>query len=59
MLHTCINLAFIGQAVSEKIFEHYGNIHIYSREVGVADQPLESNFSHSNAWASYVDLAIK
>ena len=28
------NLALIGQAVSEKIFEYYGDIHVYCPGVG-------------------------
>ena len=32
------NLALIGQAVSEKIFEYYGDIHVYCPGVGT-DQP--------------------
>ena len=41
------NLAFICQAVSGgKIFEYYGNIHIYCPGVG-ADEPLGSIFLES------------
>ena len=37
----------IGQAVSEKMFEYYGNIHVYCPGVGVYE-PLGSNcFSES------------
>ena len=42
MLH--INLALIGQPVSEEMmFEYYGYIHVYCPGVG-ADEPLGSNF---------------
>ena len=42
MLH--INLALIGEAVSEKkLFEYYGHIHVYSLEA-VVDNPLGINF---------------
>ena len=80
-------LALIGQSVTEKkIFDYYGNIHVYFPGVG-EDQPLGSNvfhnhkssvnspipfkffsandiliidkFPHSNAWATYVDIAVK
>ena len=37
-----INLALIGQAVSEKMFENNGYIHVYSPGAG-ADNPLVSN----------------
>ena len=37
------NLALIGQGVSEKIFEYYGNIHVNCPGVG-AYQPLGSIF---------------
>ena len=77
-------MALIGQVVSEKMFEYYGNIHVCCPGVG-ANEPLgpfffsESlifshtthilqdfhlkllikSFPHSNALATYVDLAIK
>ena len=39
-----INLALFRQAVSEeKMFEYYGNIHVYCPGVG-ADEPLGSTF---------------
>ena len=42
MLH--INFALIGQAVSEeKMFEYYGDIHVYCPGVG-AEEPLVPNF---------------
>ena len=42
MLH--IDLTLIGQVVSEeKMFEYYGNIHVYCPGVG-ADEPLGSIF---------------
>ena len=34
-------MALIGQAVSEKMFEYYGQIHVYSPGAG-ADNPLGS-----------------
>ena len=38
-----LNMALINQAVSEKkMFEYYGNIHLFCPEVG-ADEPLGSN----------------
>ena len=78
-------MALIGQVVSEeKMFEYYGNIHVYCPGVG-AYELLGSNFfseslifsqsahflqdfhfkrhfksfPHSNALATYVDLAVK
>ena len=45
MLH--IKLALIGQVVSEeKMFEYYGNIHVYCPGVG-AYEPLGPFFSES------------
>ena len=43
--HRCFisNLALIGQAVSEKIFEYNGDVHVHWPRVG-ADQLLRSNF---------------
>ena len=41
MLH--INLALIGQVVSEKINEYYGDIHVYCPGLG-AYEPLASIF---------------
>ena len=40
------NLALIGMAVSEKMFEYHGNIHIYCPGVAV-DKPNGSFFSES------------
>ena len=41
------NLAFIGQAVSEKkFFEHYGDIHVYCPRVGTS--PLGPFFFFQN-----------
>ena len=46
MLH--IKLALTGQAVSEKMFEYYGNLHVHVCCLGVgADVPLVS-FSFQN-----------
>ena len=43
LIYTCFisNLALNGQAVSEKIFEYYGDIHVYCPGMG-ADQALGS-----------------
>ena len=41
-----LNLALIGQAVSEQMmFEYYGHIHVYSPGAG-ADNPLGTNCFH-------------
>ena len=40
-----INLALIGQAVSEKMFDNNGYIHVYCPGTG-ADNPLGSNSFH-------------
>ena len=53
-----INLALIGQVVSEKkIFEYFCNIHVYCPGVG-ADQPLWSNFFFFQNYQPSVHLPI-
>ena len=37
------SLALIGLAVSEKMFQYYGHIHVYSPGAG-ADNPLGPNY---------------
>ena len=87
MLHIKLgfDLALTGQAVSEKMFEYYGHIHVQVYSPGSeADNPLSTFFflyinllsicilpasfppfnyillfPHSNAWATYVGIAIK
>ena len=46
-----IKLALIGQAVSEKIFEYYGDIHVYCPGVG-SDHALGTNFFFQNLKSS-------
>ena len=77
------NLVLTDLPVSEKkIFQHYGDIHLYCPVVGHASpwvqffriinfqsiypfpssfslQMTFDNFPHSNAWATYVDIAVK
>ena len=45
MLHIKFGFILIGRAVSEKMFENYGQIHVYSPGAG-ADNPLVSFFFH-------------
>ena len=45
MLHK--SLALIGQAVSEKLFQYYGHIHVYSPGAG-ADNPLGPKYFHKH-----------
>ena len=57
-----------------KMFEYYGNIHVYCPEVGAYEplgpiffseslllsySPFPASFPHSNALATYVDLVVK
>ena len=52
------NLAFIGQAVSEKIFEYYGHIHVYCPGVGV-DQHLGSKFIQNHISSVHLPISFK
>ena len=48
-----MTLALIGHTVSEKkIFEYYGNIHVYCPGVG-ADLPLRPIFSESSIFCPF------
>ena len=56
MLHMMFGL--IGQAVSEKIFEYYGNIHLYCPGVG-ADHPLRSIFVSNHKSSVHLPISIE
>ena len=49
-------LALIGQVVSEKIFQHCGNIHVYCR--GVGEDQLRSNFFQNHKSSHNFPLQI-
>ena len=56
MLHTKFGL--IGQAVSEKIFEYYGNIHVYCPKMG-ADLPLGYINFQNHKYSVPLPISIK
>ena len=51
--------SLIGQAVSEKkMFEYYGQIHVYSPGAG-ADNPLQTKFFHKHKYSVYLPISCK
>ena len=53
------NLAMTGQVVSEqKIFEYYGDVHVYCPGVG-EDQPLVSNFFQNHKSSVHLAISFK
>ena len=58
--YTCFisSLALIGQAVSEKIFEYYGDIHVYCPGMGT-DQALGSKCFQNHKSSFHVPISFK
>ena len=53
------NLAMIGQVVSEqKIFEYYGDVHVYCTGVG-EDTPLGSNCFQNHKYSVHLPISFK
>ena len=42
----------------QKMFEYYGNIHVYSPGAG-ADKPLETNFFHKHTFSVHLPIPSK